>query len=380
MTTARKVLFLPRWYPSENDIQNGVFIQKHAQAAALHNEVAVLYAEPTKGQGKLLKAKSDGLTEVIVYYKDSGSGFLNGLSYLAAMKKGWKLIEKAGFTPNICHVHVLNRPALLGLWLKWFHRIPFIVSEHWSGYLTGKFKDKGVLTRWFTKLAVKEASGVTVVSEALKIGMMQCGLRADYKVLPNVVNIPSSSESLDVPAGCFTFLSVADLRDDVKNISGIIRAFARVIKENPEARLVIAGDGPDRAMLEGLVSSLGLQTACTFTGRLTNDEVIKLIPQTHVTIINSTIETFSVIALESIFSGRPVIATRCGGPEQFINNANGILIEPDNEKELAEAMKKVIENYHHYMAEKVRNSIQNIYSIEKIAAAIDQLYDRVLNQ
>jgi len=374
-----KILFLPRWYPADSDRQNGVFIQKHAQAAALHNEVVALYAEPSKTKKAIEENRKGNLSEVIVYYRSSFFKPINVLLYARALFRGWKHIMQSGFLPDICHVHVLNRPALLALGLKWRKGIPYLISEHWSGYVTGKFEQRGLVSGLFTAFAIKQAKMVIVVSETLKAGMLKCGLHADYRIVPNVVEVLPDAWKTNLPADKFRFLVVADLRDDIKNISGIIRAFATVYKNDEQTELVIAGDGADRAMLESLARKEVLPVS--FKGRLTNKEVLQVIPTAHVLLINSNIETFSVVTLEAIFSGRPVISTRCGGPEQFINEQNGILIEKKNEAQLADAMRKMKLNYSSYQPETVKDSVSDSgnYSVIGIASFLKKLYEVAAN-
>lgn len=372
-----KVLFLPRWYPSDSDRQNGVFIQKHARAVALLNEVVVLYAEVSSVKKATEIVKAGNLTEVIVYYKASFLKPLSVLLYLKALFSGWKKIRQTGFFPHLTHVHVLNRPALLALWLKWKHKIPFILSEHWSGYVTGKFEQRGIASGLFTLFVIKQAETVTVVSETLKAGMLKSGLSAGYRIIPNVVEVlPDAWKQQQ--ADIFRFLIVADLRDEIKNISGILRAFAIFYQTESQAELIIAGDGPDRQMLELLARDASLPVH--FRGSLTNEEVLNLIPSAHVVIINSRTETFSVVTLEAIFSGRPVISTRCGGPEQFIHAQNGMLIETDNDRQLADAMLKMKLIYTDFLPETVKNSIPNReqYSFEGVAKSFQSCYDEAV--
>lgn len=367
-----KILFLPRWYPAEGDRQNGVFIRKHALAAALRHKVAVLYAEPTTSERKIEFAETGNLTEVIVYYHTSFLKPVSILLYCAAMWKGWKFIRQSGFAPDICHVHVLNRPALPALWLKWRKGIPYLISEHWSGYITGKFEQRGLASGLFTAFAIKHAAMVTVVSETLKAGMLKCGLKADYRLLPNVVEVAPDAWKKTLPYEKFRYLVVADLREDVKNISGVIRAFTSVHANDNRTELLIAGDGPDRKFLETLTEKKSLPVS--FAGKLSNEEVLQIITTAHALIINSRIETFSVVTLEAIFSGKPVISTRCGGPEQFINNQNGILIDINNDAQLEAAMKQIKENYAAYQPENVRNSVPDIYRMEEIANSMSNYY------
>ncbi len=373
MQRHRKILFLPRWYPTDYDLQNGVFIQKHARAAALSNEVVVLLASPASGPSRFSRKSTGNLTEVILYYNKTSFFLLNLLNYVGAIYNGWRIIRKSGFKPNITHVNMLARPALLALWLKWRYGVPFIISEHWSGYATGEFEKLPWLKKRFVHYAARKAAFITAVSEFHKQAMIRCGHGNDIKILPNVAEVLPDAWKQSPVGERFRYLVVADLRDDVKNVSGVIRAFAEVFKKEPVTELMIVGDGKDRDSLTRLAKAEGVQSV-SFLGEKSNEEVLKIIPTAHVLIVNSRIETFSVVTLEAIFSGRPVIATRCGGPEQFINEQNGILIEKENGEQLAEAMIQMKKSYVKYSPERVRSSVPDKFSVNSIGSEINEFY------
>ena len=377
MQLKRKILFLPRWYPVGDDLQNGVFIQKHARAAALHNEVIVLYAAPSSGKSRISKTSDGNLTEIFIFYKKKSFAPFNFLLYVKALMSGWKMISSTGFRPDIAHVNMLSRPAILAIWLKWKFRIPFIITEHWSGYITGEFAKQNILKKWFVSYLFKNAALATAVSAVLKEAIQRCGLKNDVRLLPNVVETMPDAWKQKPVSSVFRYLIVADLKDEIKNISGAIRAFANVYRNEIKIELVIAGDGKDRKKLEESAKALFKDSPShpiIFLGEKSNEEILKLIPTAHAVIVNSRIETFSVVTLEAIFSGRPVIAARCGGPEQFINKQNGILIDIENDKQLEEAMLLIKKNHDQYPPEKVKDSMPNNYTLESVAALLDEYY------
>ena len=96
-------------------------------------------------------------------------------------------------------------------------------------------------------------------------------------------------------------------------------------------------------------------------------------------IINSNFETFSVVTAEALASGKPVIASRCGGPEQFITPETGLLVEPRNQKELEAAMVYMSENYQNYNVETLQNSIRQPYSKEVIGKQFYNIYEKCLD-
>ena len=140
----------------------------------------------------------------------------------------------------------------------------------------------------------------------------------------------------------------------------------------------IIGDGKDLKNYNALSNRLKLNNHVSFHGNRNNDYVIKTLSQSHVLILNSYFETFSIICAEALLCGIPVIATRCGGPESYLNEKTGILIDIDNKKQLTTAMGSIITNYDKYEPEKLK-SIALQYSMDSIGEKINQEYLRTLN-
>ena len=85
-----------------------------------------------------------------------------------------------------------------------------------------------------------------------------------------------------------------------------------------------------------------------FLGRMKNEDVLTEIAQHHAIIINSRIETFSVVALEALAAGKPLIYTKCGGPTELIPSDCGFSIPIDNNYELQSSILKMISDYHRF--------------------------------
>ncbi len=172
---------------------------------------------------------------------------------------------------------------------------------------------------------------------------------------------------------------VADLVDRTKNVSGVIRALAQVVANGVNARLTIIGDGPDRAMLTGLAEELDLADRITFLGRLPNTGVIDHMAHTWAVVINSRVETFSVVTGEALAQGKPVIATRCGGPQGFVTEENGILIPVGDTDALAAAMYTLMEQATKYDPERIRASVNARSSPEAVGQAFLRIHRRSLD-
>jgi L-malate glycosyltransferase len=351
------ILFLPSWYPSKKDVQNGVFIQKQAQAVALTNRVSVISIQSDKKSSIEVITNGD-LTEHIAYFK--ASSFLP-THILRFVWTYYKLLKTVG-SFDIIHAHVWSKRTFFSYLLSLFLRKPLTISEHWSGY-----KDKlQPFERFFCKVVFKKASSILVVSNFLQSLMEEKGIKGNYQIIGNVVE---KQEHLSIATSPFKFLVVADLRDEIKNVSGIIRAFKKL---EGNVTLNITGGGTDKQRLAQEANN-----RICFKGRLENSDVLYQIKNHHCLVINSRIETFSVVALESLAAGKPIIFTRCGGPEEIIPENCGIPISINNEQELYDAMQSMITNHTAFSPKELQSAVEKFYP-EKIGAEINKVYHNVL--
>lgn len=381
------ILFLTKWYPHKYDPQLGVFVKKHAKAVSEYCNVNVVYVcgdNSISLKYETNVSRASGFTEIIVYYKKSNSilkSIINFYRYIQASRIGIREAQNNLGVIDLIHVNVLNRPGLIALIINKLKGIPYVITEHWTGYVSGTYEKSGFLKKWVNKIIIKNAGSITTVSESLKEKMLGLGLNNTYFVVPNVI------ESIDLQAKTTDFftkessaakikiLTVADLVDAHKNISGIIKAVANIYSQNPSIEFHIIGDGPDKLQLTSLAGSLqGEDKFIFFHGRQTNEYVYDFLQQIDFVVINSNFETFSVVAAEALVNGKPVISTICGGPEEFITSECGILIKPGNQHQLQEAILKMISGYKNYDALKLNEYISQKYNYKAVGSQFYNIY------
>jgi glycogen(starch) synthase len=118
-----------------------------------------------------------------------------------------------------------------------------------------------------------------------------------------------------------------------------VAAFASVIKQFPHARLVIAGDGPERVGLVRQATEAGLANTVDFLGWVAPEEVPELINTASVVVLPSRFEGLPLVALQAAQMARPVVGTRVGGlPEIVLHQHTGLLVEKEDVQELARAI------------------------------------------
>ena len=366
----KKVLHLAKWYPNKVEPLLGIFIQKHIQSVqeSFDHKVISIYQTNTINSNIHRKVNYLNSTEEVVFYHKKGL-----LNKIRVLYKVWKEIKK--IQPHLIHAHVMGWTSTLAYFISNTNQTPFLISEHWSGYHKKGYAQLKSISKILRKKSAKHANQICVVSKFLKEDMIKCGLKGNYTIIENVAD----GIALEIEKNkTFSFVFAGDLVQETKNVKGIIEAFSEVLKQHKDIKLDIIGDGKDLKNYNALSNRLKLNNHVSFHGNRNNDYVIKTLSQSHVLILNSYFETFSIICAEALLCGIPVIATRCGGPESYLNEKTGILIDIDNKKQLTTAMGSIITNYDKYEPEKLK-SIALQYSMDSIGEKINQEYLRTLN-
>lgn len=384
-----KVLFLASWYPSRIHPIAGIFIKRHAEAVSLYSDVAVLFVTADKSlKDKIYDIEysiENNIPTVRVYYKRFSkvkgvSKFINFYRYLKASYLGLKIIKENFGKPDLVHVNVALYAGITGLLLKKLINIPYLITEHWSGYIPNNGDYKGLITKLFTKLIIKNASAVTTVSNYLKDAMLKRSLYNKYFVVPNVVDIKINCVQSKIDNKKKKILHISLLYDREKNISDILLVLNKVAyeKNRDDFEFHILGDGVDREKLQNLAKELGLLNKYVFFHGLKKpEEVYKFLEDADFLITNSNYETFSVATAEALVCGVPVIATRCGGPEDFVTEDCGILIEPRNREQLLQAILYMLDNSHKYDREKISQYAKSKFRYEVVGKQFQEIYKSI---
>ena len=170
-------------------------------------------------------------------------------------------------------------------------------------------------------------------------------------------------------------IGVVGRLDPIKDHSTLFQAFAEVRKASPDARLLVVGDGPERAYLEDLAGD-----GILFLGNRLDVPVI--LQALDIFVLSSLNEGISNTILEAMATGLPVIATKVGGNSELVEDgATGILVPPKEPKAIASALLKYIRN------PEIRNSHGNrgrinaiqVFSIENMVKGYVTVYKRAVS-
>ena len=369
----KHIVFLARWYPHRYDPMFGLFVQRHAEAAALSNDISVVYVHPDNQNG-IVDETINNVRTIRVYFKQSKSKIINLLRFFKANNKALKRLCK----PDIIHVHILTRLGIIARWQKLVHGIPYIITEHWSRYLPGN-DFSGFFRKWATKIVVKHASVVTTVTENLAKAMQNHGLKnPNYMVLPNVVDTnlfqikPHENATPKI-------IHISCFEDKSKNISGLLESLKILRDKGIAYQAVLVGDGMDYEAMKQKATFLHLNDNVTFTGMLQGQELVDVLASGDFLVLSSNYENMPVVILEAFACGLPVVSTNVGGISEIVNESNGLLVPPHDAEKLANAMQKMLESYQNYDANTLRDSIIKKFSNEAVGKLLNSLYSTTLS-
>jgi len=382
-----KVLFLAGWYPNEDNPVSGIFIKRHAEAVSRYCDVAVLYIHngTSRKETTVEYTLEDTIKTFRVYAKSTQikNRILRFLAnriyqnFFLCSYKGLKVIQKEFGRPEIIHVHVTLPMGILAVMLNVLAGIPFIITEHFSDFL---HQTKNPLSYIQLKMILQKSKCICPVSNSLKLNMEEFYWCNNYQVIPNVINTdfftPGSLKNKQVKK---QIIHVSLLNDKQKNITGILSAIHELSKKREDFELHIIGDGIDRAKIEDLAIELGIKDKLVFFhGFIDNNELLNPLQNSDFFVLNSNYETFSVVCAEALAAGIPVLSTRCGGPEDFINENVGILIEKGNRQELIQAINYMLDNSEKYDPWALHEYIKGRFGYEKVGKEFYEQYLKVL--
>lgn len=159
----------------------------------------------------------------------------------------------------------------------------------------------------------------------------------------------------------------------------MIKAFAEKFKGISKYRLLLGGDGPDKMFIENLVKELGITKQVEFLGYLSRENVLDQMRTCDVFVLSSLYETFGVVVIEAMACGKPVIATKCGGPEAIVNDKNGLLIEANNVGQFADAMNWITSHMNQYDASAIKDDCFSRFGSKAVGRQLIYLYNLALN-
>ncbi len=283
----------------------------------------------------------------------------------------WSQLKKEGWRPDVIHSHF--GAGFLPLARR--EGIPAVYTEHFSGAAAAE-PDASELNRERRTYAL--ADRLICVSDQLS-EQVRRHTGADSRVIHNIVDMDvfTPPETPREPEAVFRFAAAGNLIRR-KGYDLLLTAMAELTGRGLNAYLTVIGDGEERENLLAMTGRLGLGDRVRFTGRLTRQEMIPVYRGADAFVLASRMETFGVVYIEAMAAGLPVIATICGGPEDFVTPETGLLIEKENTDALAGAMAEMIRRRTDFDSDAVARYARENFSPSVIAEKLTSVYKELI--
>ncbi len=366
-----RILIAGRGFGSPRGVTLGLFEEDQARAllAAGHDVRFAAVDTRSLRRRRPLGGQRMAAGDLSVCYAALPASGLPGpwrrrLEYAAA-ERAWRLATADGWTPQVIHGHF---GAPFGP-LAERYAIPFVYTEHFSGM------NRPELPPPMAAEAADRYSRVTkliCVSTALRDNLRRnSGVEA--LVIPNIVDTEVFCPS-PLEHGGVRFVTACRLQPE-KGIAELLAALSRM---QERASLTIFGDGPERMRLEGLAAELSLTDRVCFRGRVSRETMAAEYRCADCFVLPSRSETFGLAYGEALAAGLPVIATRCGGPEDFIQTEDGLLVPVNDVAALAAAMDDMVRRRGEFDGEAIARRARERFSPQTVAARLTEIYQTLL--
>lgn len=379
-----KVLLLPSWYPDEKNFLNGVFFKEQAEALVKEgidvvvlsiNIVSLSEFGKDKITNKIKKTTENGVTVyryyTYNYFPRMTELYLRYYSHL--INKLMRNIISEHPDIKLVHIHSAIDAGIA--YSKSKVSLPYVITEHSSKYqrnILNKTQKK------YLKDVFEGAKKVIAVGNGLRMAISKYININDIDIIPNLVSLARESTEIDNKKEKFRFFSLGVLTK-TKGMDLLIEAFNNNKEALKNCEVYIGGDGLEYSNLKEQIESLNLQDSIKLLGKLSRKEVEYHMSNCDAFALASRFETFGIVFLEAMIYGKPVIGTKTGGPDTFINDSNGLLVNVENTKQLGDALVTMYKDREKYNSEKIYEYCNSNFNEKVICNKIISIYRQIAN-
>ncbi len=379
MTKKANILVIASWYPKDKTDFSGIFIKE--QIEILSKKFRLVVVNPIVdyksfnpfGKPKINRSLENGVEVIRIEIKRSFPIY-NQWNFLRIVQKviHEEIIDEK---IDLIHAHVSYPGGVIAMMLARKLRIPYMITEHYGGFV-GLFRSK--IHKFLIIRALNNAYLITTVSN-YSAKIIKNFTSTPIEIIPNVIDIfkfdlkQTKENHKRIVAG---FLGGLDTQ--VKGLDILLNALIHLKNEN--LKVIIGGSGKLLPYYMELAKKLNVEDKCEFLGLIPAEKRYEFFKDLDFFILPSRHESFGLVLLEAMASGIPVLATRCGGPEEIVEENTGFLVEKENSESLAKGIQKMIKNLSKFNPIEIRNRVNQRFGKEVFMQKMVEVYNSVLDR
>jgi glycosyltransferase involved in cell wall biosynthesis len=219
--------------------------------------------------------------------------------------------------------------------------------------------------------ALKNATSVIAVSNSLK-GEIFSLCKRQVNVIHNIVDTDKFILNKHKPAHILNIGFLGGLGNNNKGLDLLLKAASLIQKK--DFILHIGGNGILLEAYQKMSEEFNIEGFCKFYGEIPREKIVDFYSGLDLFVLPSRYETFGIVLIEAMSCGLPVIATKCGGPQEIVTAETGILIGKNNPEELARAIENISDKLSMYDGEAIRKYAKENFGKSAFIGNITLLY------
>lgn len=277
-----------------------------------------------------------------------------------------------GLRPAFVHAHGIYPSGSAAYRLCEKARIPLVLTVHGSDLYTNLVRPS-----WEAEVrrTLDAAAAIVCVSSSLARDVVALAGAdpARVTVVPDTFDADRFKAVSRAPGRALRLVSVGRLASE-KGFDLLLDAVAMIARGGRDVSLVLVGAGREDATLKRQAAASGLEPLVRFAGPLDGERLVDTLREADVFVSASRREGFGVAILEALATGMPVVATRCGGPEDLVGPGDGALVMPGDVLALAEGIASVGDRLETFDSSAIADRAHERFSPSAVAARLLDVY------
>lgn len=393
-----RVLVLSRNYPNNVTELLGVWVRSLVRQSATFCQVKVVspvpycprvpgFPEQYARFRRVERRRWDGGIESFHPRFISGPGYsthtIESLLYLAAIRPTVEAVRRE-FPFDLIHAHFTYPDGVVAAHLARRYGIPVVITEHspWSPWM-----DEYPIVRPRAIRAAKQSACHIAVSESVRRTVEHfAGKMENLAVIPcgvdgSVFTLPPDAQPRDPDQ----ILFVGAIRR-VKGVDILLRAVRILADRGRPTRLIVVGEAfydsyrQEELRVKKMVGDLDIGDRVRFVGGQLPPDLVRSMQKSAALVLPSRAESLGMVLVEALACGTPVVATRCGGPEEIVNDRVGLLVPPEDPEALARGIEHVLDRRHTYDPVRLRAHALEKFGLEGVGERLKHVYQEAVRR
>jgi len=371
------ILVITHTYPESINSWRGSFVKEQVKWLSTVHNLTVVYFKNEKAISvdatgySVSKSVTGNLTEYTLTIRKT-LPVVNQFIFLFRTYQFIKNKILTDFKPDLIHSHLLFPGGFIATLLQQRINIPNIITEH--SRIKTYFRSRG--HKILVNYTLRKANKIVAVSNSLKEEINSYFPR-QVSVIHNIVDVSKFKLNGEGDDGILNIGFLGGLGNNNKGLDILLKSVSLPGTKN--FFLHIGGSGLLKNDYIKMSQELGIESKCKFYGEISHSEIPEFYSALDLFVLPSRYETFGIVLIEAMACGMPVIATRCGGPEEIVSEATGILISRENAEELGNAIELIADNLHFYKRDIIRKYVEENFGQKVFLERINNLYNETIN-